>query len=427
MSKKFLLIFLLIFMLCGCKTEKTFKDGFAIVYKDNIPYLLNKNNDLYELSEYDYLSSTFGEYMVIGNYKRKVLEYGYIDNSGNEIIKPQYEQAYPFAEGKAVVVEDSKYHIINKDNKILYTLPEGYASYSSFKNGYLIVEKGDKYTFLSSDFKLCDTLFDSVENFSDGYALVITNTDNKLTYNYINQQYQLIFTDQMSSYDFADSFYEGYARVGRYIGDIYYYSYINPKGEKLTDENGYSDFLIAENFSNNHALCYNGVYYKTVGRNFRYAPRFINNRGEYYEYDDFYAVNISKISTSNSCGTEILSDLYFKSQVKTFVNDYLVVKHYDEGAGYSALYKITEYPVDGSPSIFDLEKIKLVLDQEDLSQFEKSQYASPYDMRLPIISKFYEPGKETLLTVVRIYTDKFAIFDANGNYIFPAIYDNIIM
>ena len=65
MSKKFLLIFLLIFMLCGCKTEKTFKDGFAIVYKDNIPYLLNKNNDLYELSEYDYLSSTFGEYMVI--------------------------------------------------------------------------------------------------------------------------------------------------------------------------------------------------------------------------------------------------------------------------------------------------------------------------------------------------------------------------
>jgi hypothetical protein len=56
-----------------------------------------------------------------------------------------------------------------------------------------------------------------------------------------------------------------------------------------------------------------------------------------------------------------------------------------------------------------------------------SQYKSPYDMRLPIISNFYEPGTETLLTVVRIYSDKFAIVDANGNYIFEAIYDNIII
>lgn len=427
MSKKLLLIFLLIFTLCGCKAENNFQDGFAIVYKGNTPYLLNQSNELFDLSEYDYLSSTFGQYMVVGNYKNKILKYGYIDNCGNEIIKPQYDQAYPFAEGKAVVVKNSKYHIINHKNEILYTLPEGYASYSSFKNDYLIVEKDDKYTFLNSDFVLCEKLFDSVENFNDGYALVITNDNNKLSYNYINTQYELIFTDQMKNYDFADSFYDGYARVGRYIDDIYYYSYINPKGELLSDEDGFTNFLIAENFSNNHALCYNGVYYKTVGRNFRYALRFINNKGIYYNYDEFYAVNVSKISTSNSCGTEILSDLYFKSQAKTFIQDYLVVKHYDEGAGYSALYKITEYPTDDNSSIFDLEKIKLVLDQEDLSQFEKSQYASPYDMRLPIISTFYNPGEETLLTIARIYTDKFTIFDANGNYIFPAIYDNIIM
>ena len=33
MSKKLLLIFLLIFTLCGCKAENNFQDGFAIVYK----------------------------------------------------------------------------------------------------------------------------------------------------------------------------------------------------------------------------------------------------------------------------------------------------------------------------------------------------------------------------------------------------------
>ena len=48
-------------------------------------------------------------------------------------------------------------------------------------------------------------------------------------------------------------------------------------------------------------------------------------------------------------------------------------------------------------------------------------------MQLPVISSYYESGKETILTIVRIYTDKFAIVDVDGNYIFPAIYDNIIM
>lgn len=427
MSKKFLLILLMVFMLFGCKAEKTFENGFAIVYKENKPYLLNQKNELYDLSEYDYLSSTFGQYMVVGNYKRKVLQYGYIDNSGNEIIKPQYDHAYPFAEGKAVVVKDAQYHIIDNNNNILFTLPEGYASYSSFNDGFLIIEKDGKYTFLNSEYKICSELYDSVENFNEGYALVINNIDNQLSYNYINKKYELIFTDQMNEYDFADSFYDGYARVGRYINDIYYYSYINPKGQLLTDENGISNFLIAENFSNNHALCYNGIYYKTVGRNFRYAARFINNQGVYYQYDNFYDLNSSKISTNDSCGLEILSDLYFRAQVKTFVGDYIVVKHNDEGAGYTAIYKITKNTDSGIDSYDELVQIPLVYDSKELTQFEKSQYAYPYDMQLPIISSFYEIGKDTVLTIVRIYTDKFAIVDAGGNYIFPAIYDNIIM
>ncbi len=426
MSKKLLVIFLLIFLVCGCKAENEFNNGFAIVYKGNTPYLLNKNNDLFDLSEYDYISDTFGEYMVVGNYKNKTLKYGYIDNSGNVAIKPQYDRAYPYSEGRAVVVKDNKYIIIDKDNNELYTLPEGYSSYSSFKNGYLIIEKDCKYTFLNDKYEICPLLFDSVENFNEGYALVINNNNNVLSYNYINEKYELIFTNELNEYDFADSFYDGYARIGRYVGDTYYYSYINPKGELLTDEDGFDKFLIAENFSSNHALCYNGVYYTTVGRKFRYSLRFLDNTGKYYDYNDFYATYAPNPYESNDCGTEILKDFYFKSLSKSFVNNYLVVKNFDEGAGYCSLFKVTEYS-DSNNKFYDLEKTKLVYASDKLSQFEMGQYTSPYDMRLPIISNFYEPGTETLLTVVRIYSDKFAIVDANGNYIFEAIYDNIII
>lgn len=427
MSKKFLVIFLFIFLLCGCKAKKDFENGYAIVYKDNTPYLLNKANELYDLSEYDYISNTFGEYIVVGKYKNKKLEYGYINNSGDEIIKPQYEQAYPFSEGRAVVVEKNQYHIIDNDNSILYTLPNGYSSYSSFTDGFLMVEKDGKYTFLNNNYEICPISFDSVENFNNGYALVINNNNNQLEYNFIDINFNLIFNDELKAYDFVDSFYDGYARVGRFYNNEYYYSYINPKGEKLADEYGIQDFLIAENFSNNHALCYNGIYYDKVGNKFRYSPRFINNNGKYYEYNDFYALNLSVVDQNNNCGTEILSDFYFKAQNKIFINNYLVVKHNDEGAGYSSLFKINEFIDLKGNSFYDLEKVKLIYDNKELSQFELGQYTSPYDMKLPVITKFYEPGVETILTIVRIYSDKFAIVDANGNYILEAIYDNIIM
>ena len=63
------------------------------------------------------------------------MQYGYINKCGDVIIKPQYDHAYPFSEGFAVVSNDNVFSIINTDNKVVYTLPEGYASYSSFKNG----------------------------------------------------------------------------------------------------------------------------------------------------------------------------------------------------------------------------------------------------------------------------------------------------
>ena len=211
------------------------------------------------------------------------------------------------------------------------------------------------------------------------------------------------------------------------INDTYYYSYINPNGQYLTDEFGYKDFLIAENFSNNHALCYNGIYSNKLGRKYQYSPRFLDNTGKYYNYSEFYSTYLSYSDTNDSCGPEILSEFYFEAITKTFVNNYLVVKHLDEGAGYSALYKLTEYSGSDGKSFYDLDKVKLIYKSDELSQFELSQYSSPYDMRLPIISKYYLPGTETLLTIARIYNDKFAIIDEFGNYIFEAIYDNIIM
>lgn len=426
MSKKLLLIFMLIFLLCGCTAKQDFKDGYAIVYKENTPFLLNKNNELFDLSEYDSLPDTFSELLTVGKYVNQVLEYGYINNSGDLVIKIQYDNAYKFSEGLAVVVKNNVYSIINEDNEVVYTLPEGYTSSSSFKNGFLKIEKDGKSTFINKKFEICDKLFDSVENFSSGYALVINNENNVLSYNFLNEKYELIFTDELKDYDFVDSFYDNYARVGRYINDEYYYSFISPEGTLLKDEAGYENFLIAENFSNNHALVYNGDYFRPIGRKYRYSPRFINTNGLYYNYDDFYISTIAVSHESDNCGKEILTDFYFNSQTRNFVSDYLVVKFNTGGAGYSSLYKINTYDNDGNP-FTDLENLKLVYESDELTPFEKDQYRYPYDMKLPTFSEFYEKGKTTILIAVRIYTDKYALVDGNGNYLFEAIYDNIIL
>lgn len=407
MSKKITLIFIFILLfLVGCTSNDGFSNGYAIVYKENTPYLLNKSNDLFDLSKYDQIGDVFGQYIVVMKYKGEVLKYGYIDNNGKEIIKPQYDIAYPFNEGLAVVVKNGKYMIINPENKVQYEFEDGYQAYSSFKDGFLKIEKEGKFSFLSKDFKICPLQFDGVEDFNEGYALVTNFVNNVKTYNFIDTQYNILFTNELDGYEFADSFYSGYARIGKTIDDTFYYSYIDKEGKLLKDENNDTRFLFALNFNGDTTIVFSGKPYIEYETFELYSYMIMNLQGKYQKYTEFY----SEFDAKN----------YASFQRSISIKDYhegaLILHKFDTGAGSWRIYNLKDN---------DLVRVNLTIEYE-LSATEQQYYKSPYNMDYFKTTTFYDSEPKTFV-IVRIYNDCYGIVDTAGNYITPAIYDRIVL
>ena len=162
MKKKYLIIItLLILLLVSCQTKTKFSGGFAIVYQDNTPYLLNSEGKTLSLAKYDGIGEVFGKYIVVKKYSGQKLKYGYIDHNGKEVIKPTYDMAYPFSEDLAVVVKGGTYYLINPKGKTVYQFKDGIKSYDSFVEGLRNVIWLKDISSLKE--KTIDVLLDSIE------------------------------------------------------------------------------------------------------------------------------------------------------------------------------------------------------------------------------------------------------------------------
>ena len=67
-------------------------------------------------------------------------KYGYIDNTGNFVIKPAYDYAYDFSDGLAVVMSGEKYMVIDpsgavifENNSVIRPFHNGFAAFSQIK------------------------------------------------------------------------------------------------------------------------------------------------------------------------------------------------------------------------------------------------------------------------------------------------------
>lgn len=261
-----LLLLISLFTLTSCKKTKTIDNVIAIGYlKDDI-YLINSNNECLLLEGYDLIQDSLSNYM----YVRKDNKYGYIDIHGKEIIEPTYTKAYAMNEGKAVVISDGKYVIINSEGKKLYTLPNNIVSNSYFSNNKLLVEKAGKYGYITfnpenNSFNLPgEFIYDYASAYSEGFAVVGLETQVKanegalpttsVKFNYLDTNNKVLFPEYQ--FDEAEPFKNGLAKAGVFTEDVavsgvdyapgvtlpirYYdmvvYNYIKPDGSYLIDQ-----------------------------------------------------------------------------------------------------------------------------------------------------------------------------------------------
>lgn len=75
--------------------------------------------------------------------------YGYADDAGNIVIKPQYTQAFPFENGKAKVCKGDKWGYIDETGKPVIEIK--YDNIEPFEKGIARVKKGKKYGYINDD------------------------------------------------------------------------------------------------------------------------------------------------------------------------------------------------------------------------------------------------------------------------------------
>lgn len=99
---------------------------------------------------------------------------GYIDMSGKVVIAPQFDVAFEFSEGLALVAMDHKFGFIDKTGRMV--IPAQWGRAVSFSEGLALVTMHGKNGFIDKTGKVVIPLqFDSATSFSEGLAVVLIN------------------------------------------------------------------------------------------------------------------------------------------------------------------------------------------------------------------------------------------------------------
>lgn len=98
--------------------------------------------------------------------------YGYIDETGKFVIQPQFDYATPFSEGLAVVYKDGQPFFINKQGQKSFQI--NFPAVGQFENGKAKVQTATKkFGFIDKQGKLIiDTVFARINSFVQGMAVV---------------------------------------------------------------------------------------------------------------------------------------------------------------------------------------------------------------------------------------------------------------
>lgn len=96
---------------------KAFSDGVVVVSKSGKEGLVDAAGKALTRIKYDRIYS-FRKNMP-DQVKTEKKQWGFIDKQGEEVIKPVYEDAFPFEAGQARIKKDGKWGYIDSTGKLL--------------------------------------------------------------------------------------------------------------------------------------------------------------------------------------------------------------------------------------------------------------------------------------------------------------------
>lgn len=203
-----------------------FYDGLSQVSKDGQSFFIDKTGSKVFSCPDECFYEDFSEGLVVtekqdgGPWNS---QYGYTDTTGRVVIPFQYDDAYPFSDGLAVVGKDGKYGYIDKTGQVViplrydqaYDFTDGLAAVSDENGGGYIDKTGKEV--IPCQYDLAGSFFE------DGLAAV--DKDGK--YGYIDTTGRMVVPCQ---YEMAWDFADGMARVANADGE---YGFVDTTGREV--------------------------------------------------------------------------------------------------------------------------------------------------------------------------------------------------
>lgn len=156
--------------------------------------------------------------------------YGYINKSGDMVIKANYDRAYGFSCGWALVAEGSDKTYIDKNGKSA-KVPDTDTYYTYFYHDYITFKEGGLFgkwdnnfvVAIPADYKAIGMTADN------GYCFF--SEDGK-KYGFLDKNGKVVIADD---YDYTATFDEGICVVGETKSDEMRYAVIDTKGNELIE------------------------------------------------------------------------------------------------------------------------------------------------------------------------------------------------
>lgn len=146
--------------------------------------------------------------------------YGYIDITGKEIVKPQYEATTLFTGGCAGVMKDGKWGVI--DTKGATIVDNTFDDINMLSNGYFTLSRNKKWALFNKEKQVTDFIYEETLVLSDDMLPVKKNG----SWGFINTQGQEVIP---CAYDGVYGFKNNIAAVN----DMYSWKFINKKGQQV--------------------------------------------------------------------------------------------------------------------------------------------------------------------------------------------------
>lgn len=159
-------------------------NGIARVWKNNIYGLLNSEGEWVIPAEYEGIEDISEGY--IGAQKDE--KWGFLNDKNEWVIAPAYERIHRnFQNGYAIVVNDGKYILINKEGKEL-NKPSSTVYIGEPADGLILYKVGRKFGYLNEDGGIAiKPAFEDAENFKDGCALVSIKVDKEPKWTFVTK------------------------------------------------------------------------------------------------------------------------------------------------------------------------------------------------------------------------------------------------